>query len=121
MQWFRMGKIRWSQRPTLAERFWAKVDKTADCWIWTAGVFSTGYGQIKRDGKTSLAHRVSWELHHGSPPPEGTVLHHICANKRCVNPEHLEAVDRQTHADTHKLTGTAGGRNDLSARAGERH
>lgn len=118
MQWFRTGKIAWNTRPTLPERFWSKVDKSGDCWIWTGGLFSTGYGQIKVAGKTSLAHRVAWEMEHGAVP-DGWVLHHTCANKRCVRTSHLESVDRQTHADTHKLTGTAGGRRELRAHSGE--
>ena len=120
MQWFRTGKIAWNKRPTLAERFWAKVDKTDGCWEWTGCLFSTGYGQVKLEGKTSLAHRVSWEMEHGELPPDGWVLHHTCSNKTCVRPSHLVPVDRQTHADTHKLTGTAGGRHDVPTDPGKR-
>lgn len=49
----------------VAERFWAKVDKTGDCWEWTGGRSSEGYGTIKVDGRTQGAHRVSWTIHHG--------------------------------------------------------
>lgn len=79
---------------TLEQRFWAKVDKTDECWVWTAFTGSHGYGQIKVDGRYRRAHRVSWEFAHG-PIPDGLFLDHRCANKRCVNPAHLRIV---THA-----------------------
>ena len=65
---------------SLAERFWAKVDKRGpdECWPWTAYVDQLGYER---------AHRVSWTLAHGSPG-DLDVLHR-CDNRRCVNDSHL--------------------------------
>ncbi len=71
----------------LLKRFWAKVDKTDGCWVWTAGKNRTGYGRINIAGKNCYAHRVSWELAHGSPPPD--CLLHKCDNPACVRPDHL--------------------------------
>jgi hypothetical protein len=75
-------------RPAL-ERFWAKVQKTATCWIWLAAKVN-GYGRF--DGK--LAYKWIWEQFHGKVP-EGLELDHTCRNPACVRPEHLEPVTHQ--------------------------
>jgi hypothetical protein len=78
---------------SLADRFWAKVDRRTDdeCWLWTASASSYGYGKIgagSHSGPTLNAHRVSWELHFGAIPSGQCVLHR-CDNTGCVNPAHL--------------------------------
>ena len=76
----------------MAERFWSKVDKQDDgCWVWTAHTQPKGYGTFKIDGSTQLAHRVAYELVIG-PIPDGLQLDHLCRNRSCVNPAHLEPV-----------------------------
>ena len=79
------------KRTPIEERFWPKVDKTDDCWLWTAATNRHGYGQIWSGEKLELAHRVSWELHRG-PIPAGLFVLHIpslCHTPGCVNPDHL--------------------------------
>lgn len=71
-------------------RFWAKVDRSGDCWLWTAAT-SNGYGilAVKHRSPTPLrAHRLSWEIHHGPIPGNMHVLH-ACDERRCVRVEHL--------------------------------
>jgi hypothetical protein len=80
-------------RGTLAERFWAKVERRGaeECWPWTAYRYGDGYGQIREAGAGSrllAAHRVAYELAHG-PIQEGMFVLHSCDNPPCVNPAHL--------------------------------
>ncbi len=75
-------------RPTAENRFWRKVDKSGDCWIWFAGRNKQGYGHFWCGGKTRLAHRYSFELANG-PIPAGMDVLHRCDTPPCVNPAHL--------------------------------
>ena len=70
------------------KRFWDKVDKSGDCWLWKAGVLKDGYGSFSLNGKTQSAHRVSYELLVGPLLPEEKVLH-VCDVTGCVRPDHL--------------------------------
>lgn len=78
------------QRPfTVEERFWQKVDKTGDCWLWTAHLQPAGYGQFNvAPGKPIGAHRFAWILAHGPVPP-GMFVCHRCDVPRCVRIDHL--------------------------------
>lgn len=75
------------------ERFWSKVDKSGDCWVWTACRIHFGYGQfyVSPQRRHVRAHRYAYELLVG-PIPDGLVLDHLCSNPPCVNPAHLEPV-----------------------------
>lgn len=76
---------------TRLERFMSHVEQR-ECWIWCGGTQSRGYGSATDGtGKSMLAHRASWELHRGAIP-DGQTVDHLCHNKLCVNPEHLELV-----------------------------
>lgn len=73
-----------------------RVDPESGCWNWTAAVSAT-YGQFWLEGRQWLAHRASYVLH-GGEIPDGLQLDHLCRNRICVNPEHLEARVNQERA-----------------------
>ncbi|MBA2706170.1 MAG: HNH endonuclease [Blastocatellia bacterium] len=87
-----------AQQKPLTERFWAKVDKRGpdECWLWLDSTRYDGYGRFLMNRKIRAAHRVSYELAHGSIP-EGLLVHHRCAMTSCVNPAHLELVTYSTN------------------------
>lgn len=76
------------RRGPATDRFWSRVKKTEGCWTWTGAKIS-GYGDLRVSVTVhQLAHRFSWELHHG-PIPAGLHVLHRCDNPPCVRPDHL--------------------------------
>lgn len=99
--------------PQEATRFWARVDRSGDCWAWQ-GRTVKGYGHFDVHGQTKLTHRVAYELAYGDIP-DGMDILHRCDNPSCVRPEHLTPG---THADN-MADMMAKGRNRQPS--GERH
>jgi len=82
--------------PEFQAKFWARVskDSSPNCWIWAGSIDSsdnTGYGVFSFKGRNYKAHRVSFVLS-GGTIPDGMVIDHLCRNRACVNPAHLECV-----------------------------
>ena len=73
----------------LEERFWSKVEKTDSCWNWKGGKTSAGYGVFRIGKHKTTAHRFAFGIHR---IPKGLQIDHLCRNRSCVNPDHLEAV-----------------------------
>lgn len=75
---------------SLQERFNAQfiVDNDTGCHLWIGQKSKRGYGFIKKESKTKLAHRVSYEIHYGQIP-DGMFVCHTCDTPGCVNPSHL--------------------------------
>ena len=79
-------------RQTPLERFWQRVDVNPDgCWSWTGGRVPNGYGKFWVGGQTLIAHRWLYTTLIG-PVDDGLTLDHICRNRLCVRPDHLEIV-----------------------------
>lgn len=66
-------------------------ESNTGCWLWLLTVDRSGYGNMRMDGRSRGAHRISYEVHIGSVP-DGMVLDHLCRVRSCVNPSHLEPV-----------------------------
>lgn len=97
------------REPTMAGRFWTKVQKTEGCWLWT-GSTTAGYGRISVDGVLQLAHRVSFAWESG-PIPDGMLVDHRCHQTLCVRPSHLRLAtvkQNQEHRQGATRTSTTG-------------
>ena len=87
------SRAHWSERRT--------IDPVSGCWVWTGPVNNNGYGKAAG----SYVHRLSYVVAHG-PIPADTEVDHLCRNRRCFNPDHLEAVSHQENMLRSPRTGS---------------
>lgn len=80
-----------SPKERAINRFWRDTKKTDTCWLWLNKKNHGGYGVIFAEGKNQLVHRYAWRLMRG-PIERPLTLDHLCRNKLCVNPDHLEPL-----------------------------
>lgn len=102
---------------TLSEHFWARVQKTDSCWLWTKTIDKKGYGEVHHTKRT-FAHRVSWMLHFGEIPKGLFVCHH-CDVRNCVRPDHLFIGTNYMNVQDRERKGR--GRYVVPIRQGEAH
>ena len=82
------------------KRFFSKVRKTNNCWVWTGSTKSYGYGRFSINKQKIYAHRFSYMIKFGHVP-DHMVIHHKCNRKECVNPKHLEVVTKAENTRIH--------------------
>ncbi|MDX3643084.1 HNH endonuclease signature motif containing protein [Streptomyces sp. MB09-02B] len=82
-----MGNLTESEKA----RFMTRTRRDVDCLVWTGALDKDGYGTFHLRRKNRRAHRVAWYDMHGEIP-DGMVINHVCRNRACVNPQHLQVV-----------------------------
>lgn len=87
---------------TVVERFWAKVDKSGDCWLWTGSTWSSNYGQFRFEGRMWSAHRVAWVLTGRDLPERMQLDHRDHCSTLCVRPDHLRLATAKQNQENKK-------------------
>jgi hypothetical protein len=85
------------------ESYWMP-EPTSGCWLWLGPMYVHGYGYYSESRGTKprnvTAHVAAWRRYRGAIP-DGCDLHHGCRVRLCVNPDHMEIVERATHKRLH--------------------
>lgn len=81
---------------TLPWRMAAKIvpDEATGCWNWTGTKSDSGYGRVSIDGRAHQAHRIAYEILRAQIP-DGMQIDHLCRNRACLNPDHMEPVTQR--------------------------
>lgn len=91
-------------REMLCERILTRnLRLDGECWEWIGGVSRSGYGQYRIHGENLYVHRMAYELLVEPLQPD-ELLHHVCENKLCFNPDHLQPTTREEHQRLHAST-----------------
>ncbi|MFI0900603.1 HNH endonuclease [Streptomyces sp. NPDC020983] len=87
-----IGRPIWKTPVDPAQKLWSRVAAGPNgCIVWTGPLNNRGYGTTKVDGRSTYTHRLAYELTVG-PIPDGLHIDHLCRNRACCNPRHLEPV-----------------------------
>lgn len=121
----RCGRSIASQGVPLIDRFLAKVEITPSCWLWRGAMDGKGYGNFGA-GETGTVKAYKWAFEfYRFVVPEGFELDHLCRNRACVKPDHLEPVTHQVNMSrarkTHCPAGHTYNRDNTWIGDGERH
>lgn len=87
-----MRKVKYTRGRTVGDRLDYFCLRGCGCWPWTAST-ANGYGVLMVNKRREYAHRLSYARFNG-PIPDGLDIDHICRNRTCINPDHLEPVTR---------------------------
>lgn len=71
-----------------------QTEHSNQCWLWPYAKYYDGYGQVVINRKTHRVYKVAFELRYGKVP-DGLQLDHLCRERSCWNPDHLEVVTQQ--------------------------
>jgi hypothetical protein len=101
-RWRKANPDKVRRRPvdlTVDDRFWRQVEggDFETCWLWTGRPANAGYGKFVVRQKWYQAHRFAYERLIG-PIPDGLDLDHLCRNRACVNPWHMDPVTRYVNS-----------------------
>ena len=106
----------------IIERLISKVDWKSEgsCWDWLGTINEYGYPKISIENHPRRAHRISYEAFIG-PIPKGLDLDHLCRNRKCINPKHLEPVTRKENLNRSPITFWRGGQTTAKIKKSRTH
>lgn len=95
--WARGKSLDWLSGHASRKKVKYVVDAVTGCWNWVCGLSTEGYGRVLLNGEWHQAHVVTYETKYGAVPA-GLELDHLCRNRKCCNPDHVEPVTRRVNA-----------------------